>query len=127
MEVFWPTISETDANTTPLTLLMEQARRLGEKNGGKLQAELVTFPVGGALRHSFELVVPALGGYRFQIFSITFPPQIYPMTSHFGPDAYSGQIENEADFEDWLKRALSCDYTKRILANLLSQVNALAA
>ncbi len=127
MEDFWPTISETDANTFPLTLLKEQARLLGQKTGGKLQAELVTFPVGDSLRHNFEIVVPALGGYRFQLFSITFPPQIYPMTSHFGPDAYSDQIESEADFEDWLKRALSCDYTKRILANLLSQVNALAA
>lgn len=125
MEDFWPTISETDANTFPLTLLKEQARLLGQKTGGKLQAELVTFPVGDSLRHNFEIVVPALGGYRFQLFSVDQTPESFPLHGHV--EASLTSLNTESSFESWLRSVLSSDRTKKILANLLSQVNALAA
>ena len=74
----WPVISEFDVKTTPLSVLREQARLLGEKTGGKLQAELVTFPVESDLRHNLEIVAPSLGGYRFLLLSITHPPELFP-------------------------------------------------
>lgn len=125
MEDFWPTISETDADTTPLALLKEQAQLLSQKTVGKLQAELVTFPVGASLQHNFEIVVPALGGYRFQLFSVSQTPEGFPL--HGLVEGRRTALRTESSFESWLRSVLSSDRTKKILANLLSQVNAQAA
>ena len=121
----WPVLTGFDVRATPLSVLREQARLLGTKSSGKLMAELVTFPVGSDLRHAFEIVAPSLGGYRFQLFSITHPPELYPMTAEIGGKTVL--IRTEAEFETQLREVLSSDRTRKILANLLSQVDALAA
>ncbi|HNY41841.1 MAG TPA: hypothetical protein PKJ41_15680 [Bryobacteraceae bacterium] len=125
MEDFWPTISETDADAAALSLLKEQARLLSQKTGGKLQAELYTFPVGGSLQHNFEIVVPALGGYRFQLFSVSHTPEGFPI--HAQVEDKHSTLKTESSFEEWLRATLSSERTRKILANLLSQVNAQAA
>lgn len=123
----WPSVSSAVVRSTPLAVLKDQARRLGEKTSGKLEAELVTFPVHDQLRHNFEIVAPTLGGYRFLLFSVTHPAELYPMDVMADSRTGSSRISNEAEFEVWLRETFGSERTKNILANLLSQVDALAA
>jgi hypothetical protein len=121
----WPPEIDTGFDASPLSVLRDQARRLGSRTNYKLLAELRTFPVGQNLRHNFEIVAPALGGYRYLLFSVTHPPELFPMTVDI--DGEQSSILHDDGFTQWLRQALSSERTKKILASLFSQVDALAA
>ena len=105
---------------TPVSILREQAALLGAKTKNLVEASVKTRVAGDSIRHSLDLVVPALEGYTYNLLMIAHGPSIYPVT-----DVYSNtSFDTEQKFVEWLGTKLSSPDTKRIVTNLLSQVAA---
>ena len=115
----WGEIEATQIRT-PLVILREQAALLGRKTKNLVEASVRTHANGDTLRHSFDLVVPALDNYTYNLFTIVHGPSIYPVTVRYKDTS----LETEQEFIEWLGATLSSLETKRIVATLLSQVAA---
>ena len=105
---------------TPLVIMKEQAALLGTKTKNLVEASVKTRPDGEQFVHSFNIVVPALGNYTYNLFSAAHGPEMYPVNIYRQSDL----LKNEEAFVQWLASKLSSPETKRIISNLLSQVAA---
>jgi len=116
---FWGEIAPAEVRT-PAAILREQAAALGPKTRNLIEAQVVTHASqSGDIVHNFNLVVPALDDYTYQLFRIRHAAaDLYPVTVADGV-----VLRNEDAFVAWLRERLSSDKTKRIIGNLLAQVN----
>ena len=105
---------------TPLVILREQASLLGSKTKNLVEASVTTHANGNIFHHSFDLVVPALDRYTYNLFTIIHGPSLYPVTVWGTPVMFL----SEEQFIEWLGAKLSSPDTKRIVSILLSQVAA---
>lgn len=114
---FWGEI-QADEVRTPVTILREQAALLGPKTQNIVEAKVDTITFGtDVFRHSFRLVVPALDGYTYELFSIKHGIMLYPVDVVNDGTTY----RDEHEFTLWLQSTLSSPATKRIIANLVGQ------
>ena len=104
---------------TPLSIMREQAALLGTKTQNLVEAVVSTVVVGEEFTHYFNLVVPALSNYAYQLFVVSHRIDLYPLTVR-NPEFR--QLENEHEFVEWLGRTLSSIETRKIISNLLAQV-----
>jgi hypothetical protein len=132
---------------SPVAILRTQAARLKERTNGLLEAEIqtkrITEPNGDTKAlHVFEIVAPAMDGYRFQVLSIEHPsPGAYPVdiSSFFLPTrvfvAMSGgrnipseklpntqRCANQDAFQEALKKVFSSQELSGILDSLIAQI-----
>lgn len=114
---FWGEIGPAEPVRAPVAILREQAALLGTKTQNVVEARVSTSVASGNLYHSFDLVVPALGGYTYQLFVIAAGAGPYPITLVRTDDKF----QTEQEFTSWLKTKLSSPETKKIIANLLAQ------
>ena len=56
---------------TPASILREQASLLGAKTKNTIEGQVETWTSGSKLYHSFNLVVPALDNYSYELFKIS--------------------------------------------------------
>jgi hypothetical protein len=104
---------------TPASILREQASLLGTKTNHTIEGQVETQISGGTFHHSFNLVVPALDNYSYELFKIRHEVSLYPVyVGYPDPDP-----EDEESFLRWLAQKLSSPETKRIIGNLLAQAN----
>jgi len=118
---FWGEI-EVDGTVTPSMILKQQASLLGVKTNHLLEAEVRTHTYYDSFRHSFDLVVPGLDNYTYELFKVSHGAKLYPVTPLSEADArHNGEeLLTEDDFKRWVHHKLSSPDTKRIVANLLS-------
>ncbi|HLK22343.1 MAG TPA: hypothetical protein VKT81_25525 [Bryobacteraceae bacterium] len=115
---FWGEIGSTEVRT-PLSILREQAAALGPKTLNLVEAKVETRrSYGQSIVHSFQLVVPALDDYTYQLFEIEHGADLYPLTVKDEERTFG----NEKQFTDWLQKELSSEKTKKLVSNLLAQV-----
>jgi hypothetical protein len=114
---FWGEI-ETTAVRTPLSILREQAAALGPRTKNLVEAKVQTTIYSGYLIHSFNLVVPSVDSYTYQLFQIEHPVDLYPIHVKDSPPII---LETEDEFTAWLRERLSAERTRKILSNLLAQ------
>lgn len=120
---------------TPVVIMREQAALLGTKTSNLLEATVKTDAYGDQLVHRFQLVVPALSSYTYELFKVRHGAGIYPVTviseqlqppnlRMLPPGGRDGvrELLTEQQFTDWLGAQLSSEQTKTIVANLLAQV-----
>ena len=139
----WPNELSTVVQRSPLTILKEQASLLGEKTQNIVIAVLENFGMLGPLtvrnypfKYGFVLTCPALGDYRFRLFSIGFDIDIYPVRFGLDSDVAEEIIEdthvepckngtyqasNEEEFIEILKRIFSSRKAVQVIRALLSQ------
>lgn len=142
-ESFWPADIGIQSIITPVAILREQASMLAGRTKGLVEGRVST-EVGRDSRiyHSFELVAPALGGYRYELFRISHSVLLYPL--QIDADSTIGDIslselgtmraatltdifgtpkvlKDEGEFKQWLKEALSSRHTRSIVNSLLAQ------
>lgn len=78
--VLWSDDIKVDV-LTPLAILRAQVEPLRKKTQGLLEAEVTTSTSGDNVLHKFDLIAPALGGYRRRILTATHQKEmIYPVT-----------------------------------------------
>jgi hypothetical protein len=139
----WPNELSTVDQRSPLTILKEQASLLGEKTQNIVIAVLENFIRGGPLtkriypfKYKFVLTCPALGNYRFRLFSSGYDIYMYPVCfdldsdvaqeirekTHIEPGKNgSFQASNEEEFIEILKRIFSSRKAVQVIRALLSQ------
>src|SRR5271168_4645267 len=103
---FWPDIGQPESRT-PVALLREQARILGEKTQFVVTAEVHSDTEGEDFVYDLYLVASALH-YRYQLLTVRHPLFVYPM-SVATPGKIPTTVESENEFADWLKEVLVSD------------------
>ena len=74
--------------------------------------------------YRFDIVAPTLGPYRYTLFRIIQPIEIYPTIIVDEPQSDSLICRNEVEFTEALSLILTSERTKRVVTGLLSQVKA---
>jgi hypothetical protein len=105
---------------TPVAILREQAALLGQKTQNIVEAKVESEVESGQFYHSFNLVVPSLDNYTYQLFRIRHWPDLYPVYAL--KPAYQ-QLDGEEEFMAWLRERLSSNDTKRLISNLMAQAS----
>lgn len=115
---------------TPVAILRQAAAQLGTMTKNLVEASVETTVVGPQLRHTFVLVVPALSGYKYELFSIQhgvdpWPANVvrYRPPSSDIPVPPDEGLRNEAEFVAWLKDKLASEKTRNIINNLYAHVS----
>jgi len=81
---FWGEIAPA-AVRTPLAILREQAALLGAKTKNLIEATVATSVNGPQFQHRFNLVVPSLGNYTYELFWVTHGIEMYPIIVPLAP------------------------------------------
>jgi hypothetical protein len=105
---------------TPVSILREQGSLLGAKTNHIIEGRVETHVSGGDFHHTFNLIVPALDNYTYELFQITHGVDPYPVYVNL---LRTPALANDGAFIDWLGQKLSSTETKRIIGNLLAQAN----
>ncbi len=102
----WPEL-QSHAQMTPLGILRTQARWLHKKTAGLLWGEIETEHKDGEFWHRFFVIVPALGDYRHELFSMQQGFDYYPLTMRHGAgdQKKKTRVHDEKELLEWLKNA----------------------
>src|ERR1017187_5577244 len=108
---------------TPLAVLREQAALLGPKTRNLIEATVTTSRdrFEDVFAHHFNLVVPTLDNYTYELFRVTHGITLYPVVIPGGASTLAQPLRSEEEFLDWLRQELSSPKTKGIISNLLAQ------
>ena len=124
MPDLWPNDFGTLQMTPPIVILREQAEIISTKTGGKIVGQVQTRKHGEGFAHVFNLVAPLLDDYTYRLVVVTHTVHLYPAEVHvdLGNKTYlshsPGELENE------LRTLFSSEQTKRVIAAILAQVDA---
>jgi hypothetical protein len=124
----WPeNLVNTDI-VPPITILKVQATLLGHKMQNLLEGNVTTLAVPAfgiavsLFRHVFEIVAPALGGYKYPLLTVDHGVELYPLT--ITAFDHSFECKNEAEFTNALKEIFAEEQTRRVISVLLAQSKA---
>src|SRR5947207_958727 len=98
----WPDDLTTSNVRTPVAILREQAEKLGAKTNRLVLAEVrQNLNVARCFEYNFSLSAPALGHYRYHLFSVLYGLDLYPLTiNHQGTEV---EVNSEAEFIESLR------------------------
>lgn len=136
MNDLWPDDIAVSTLRAPLTILKEQAAFLGSKTKNliiaKVEKQESDLYDEESIEHAFYVVTPALGNYRYKLFSISHSIELYPVTINLDSDIkmeiapesgmYYLKVDNEQELVTLLTRIFGSKKTRRIIHALLAQV-----
>lgn len=134
----WPENIVYDQIKAPVTILKEQASLLGKKTKNIVIArvEVLQAVSRRQFAYNFLLIAPALGNYRYQLFTMTHGIELYPVEFQLDEDmAKELQIlaansnnqnpiiraETEAQFLEILQMILRSEKTMHVIRSILAQ------
>ena len=123
---------------TPVAILKEQASLLGRKTQNLVIGEVISSSQEAEeprITQRFNIKAPALGNYRYNLFSISHGIDVYPLAMSvensivselFNSNLISGShnpriIRSEEEFLDILNKILKSKRTKQVVHALLAQ------
>ncbi len=121
-------ISLDEKIITPVTILKQQARYLGEMTQNAVGAEVsliedlhrISYGLGpNKFVYAFMVVAPALNNYQYKLFTIIHDIVPYPLELFFFDEKYT--LTDEEEFFEILRYALSDDRTIKVVRSLVSQ------
>jgi hypothetical protein len=132
----WPTDLAPTAERTPLSILKEQATQLGAQTKNLLEGQVTTSASAQGedrlFQHVFNIVAPALDGYKYQLLTVTHKLDPYPVTVRQpfrGVNALAQRLQaqgeklaSESEFIDYLRKVFASDETRRVIGALLAQI-----
>ncbi|MBI3268542.1 MAG: hypothetical protein HYZ53_05925 [Planctomycetes bacterium] len=137
----WPDdIGAPSEQPLPLSILREQARILGKKTGGAVEAEVrseaepqveIDFMIsagprfklpefGRNLLHRFILKAPGLSDYRYLLFSVSHELK-RPYPAELRHDAHVFKVGSDEELTSRLREIFAAQSTKQIVASLVAQ------
>ena len=147
IEDLWPVDLAFADIKTPVAILREQAYLLGQKTNNVIEGEVTSttedysLPYDMVSRiasftmsegeldamkknnptfyHSFYVKVPTLGNYRYKLFYVEHPINLYPVILH--REGKATKCEDEEEFGEALRKAFADPNTLRIISSLRSQ------
>jgi hypothetical protein len=120
---FWAAEIGVEAARTPVVILREQAAKLGPRTNNLLEARVRTTPIAynDRLRHAFEIVVPALDHYAYELFALEHSVAApYPVI--FEEERGRVELLSEQELVRSLQGALSSRRTVELVNSLLTLV-----
>ena len=125
----WPPDTASQTVRTPVSILRAQAAALGRHTSNILEGEITTRPDEERFYHSFDIVVPLFGGYRYRLLTIAHGVMLYPIQVVYGalevnvPSAgeWAFQLYSESEFVSWLRQKFSSEETQKLLSSLRAQ------
>lgn len=142
----WPEELESAKIRPPVAILKEQASLLGQKTKNVVEgavSEASTFEMEETMEYSFNLVAPALGEYRYRLFTmshdicmypliITMEREIFQEVNPEKPGKVSVQdaslrirnqvkVDTESNLLEVLKKIFAATKTRQIIAAILAQ------
>jgi hypothetical protein len=111
MDDLWPEEISLENSRSPVGILREQAEFLGVRTKNVVTAEVVLSPkLKNILEesyffHGFYIVAPALGGYKYKLFSIINELVFYPTTFDLDDQIYK-EIERTYNSSSFTKDTL---------------------
>jgi hypothetical protein len=135
----WPEIITLDSNLNPpIKILREQADFLKDKTQGIVLAEVRTLSDGEAwmeasmsglvkgvhaqaIGHSFFLVAPNLGNYKYLLFRVIQPVEMYPLVIADSPLGEGIKVDTEEGFSEKLSQIFASEKTQKVIQSLVSQ------
>jgi hypothetical protein len=122
----WPDFQAPEGISSPVFLLKEQAEGLRQKTKGLVLAVLRSAAApDGSFWVGFDLYSPALGEYRYRLFEVTYPPQLFPVML---TDAEGAKTAHSLDqFKTILESVLRSPRTRQVVEAIMAQATALGA
>ncbi len=120
---YWPEDLVDDAIVPPGRILSEAAEELTHRTGGVLKAEPVQIgePRSGELIYAFYLVAESLQGFRYELFRVLVPAQMYPLEIRGGILDTSFQPGDEQAFRRKLQDLFSGDKVRKVVSALVAE------
>ncbi|MBI3650841.1 MAG: hypothetical protein HY231_07300 [Acidobacteria bacterium] len=116
----WPNdIGVVNDISTPVGILKEQAALLGQKTKNLVEGEISDAGIDNNFNYKFYLIAPALKHYKYHLFSVHYPIDIYPLKISWEGDPIIAKSEEE--FTKALQQIFSNDKTKKVIRVLLAQ------
>ncbi len=122
----WGDLPTMEDTKTPLLIMREQANILKQATRGVLHASISTTPLTlGKMRHSFYLVAPLLNDYRHLLFSVEHGIDPYPVKFSAPRMKNLARCKREKDFELILTELLRDASTRKAIASLIANSEAI--
>ncbi len=138
----WPQSFEVGVKINPpLMILREQASLLEKKTSGLVKAvvqksenatlletALLASPflpklVNSSISYSFWLLAPAFGNYKYQLFTVVQPVEMYPLRI-VGSPLEDMEIASEEDLLEKLKLIFASEKVQRVISAMIAQSQA---
>jgi hypothetical protein len=124
----WGDLPVVDDVVTPLRMVREQANILRQATRGLLHASITTTPLSeGRMQHNFYLVAPLLNDYRHLLFSVEHGIDPYPTHVSASVSKKPVPCKTQTAFENLLKIVLTRDDTRKAVASLMANSQAIKA
>jgi hypothetical protein len=137
MPDLWPKDITRDRPKSPVAILREQASLLAPKTQNMVEATVDTlapFP-DAEFRYAFIIIAPALGDYRYELFSIEHGITMYPVKFHLDDDTMREiepgsnprspiVAESEEEYVKILGQTLGSKKTIQVVQTILAQSDA---
>ena len=117
----WPELVAPAEISTPVSILRKQAAVLSAKTRYDLQGDVRTDASGDIFVHRFNIVVPALGNYSYELLTVRHDMQLYPATCY--AENEGERVASEKELVDWLRGVFASERTKNVLTTLMAQVS----
>ena len=129
----WPAETVSVETISPLAILRIQADNLTRMTQGLLEGDVVTSSYAVQVQHSFDVVAPALNGYRHRILTVMHDKSlIYPVFFSTGEVEEEADIQvssialgaySEVEFLKMLSNALQSGYVLSVVNSLIARSN----
>jgi hypothetical protein len=116
---FWPDDLGAEEPDLPVVILRRQAGYLSEQTEGLLNARVESQGWGLGFSHSFNIVVPALDNYTYELFVVRHEIEGYPANCY--AENNRTEVADSDGLNEWLRATLASQRTRQILRNLTAQ------
>jgi hypothetical protein len=111
----WPSDLVKPIPSSPISVMKEQALRLGGKTGELVQGDVRPEMDGRWVNLIFELVMPLLENYRYKIFKVAYPAdRVYPLHVYVMNDPKI-EIDDPDSFIQQIKTILNSERIKNVI------------
>jgi hypothetical protein len=120
----WPVFTPPTGVKAPVYVLKEQATLLSSKTQKIVRGFVQSIPSGGrSFAYLLELSSPALPGYSFNLLTLSYPLDFYPLSLTAFDETHIANDEGE--FRDMLARVFQDPRTKQIVEAIMAQALAM--
>lgn len=128
----WPDDIQAVRMEAPVTILRKQAALLGQRTKNIVTAEAVRRVSIDTFTFSFYIVGPAVGNYRYKLFTMRHGAPFYPLTLELAPGVLQELCDDAAphgvtaiissrdEFLVELRKVFAADKTLRVIRAILA-------
>ena len=120
MKDYWPNFHPADQVRTPLNELQEQAALLPEKTDGLVGATVNCWGEDDRVHAALLLTSSDEPQYRYELFTMSYPLDYYPLKILAGDATY--EARNEQEYLRALREVLGSDRTRRIVEAIMAHM-----